>query len=482
MSVFRNWDDEFFPCRPSSLKTAQNNRIALANNPGVLIRQMVCRMAPSALTESPDTWVVVMAKTLTIALPAKNEPGIAETLVYLARAVTRLPSDVNVETLVCVNGSNDNTLPNAREVAASSYGQLLGLRVIESDPGKIVAQREILNQRRFGGAMVSIDSDVKVNAQGVRAVYDSLMRQKDEVSISYAQVLPEIDAASTSLQFLYADSCRLRRTYMPPAPWVHGRLYGMTKKALGLIYAEHHIDERIANTKLHPLARQLALHKGPTSDDKFATRVVCDAVGREAIAKVPEAQASFIPPADVKQLFLAARRSAIELARLDILFPEHAHIQKGFERDMAAAASELMGRVRAEDVMPHEVQNMDFAVRLEQTLAAFVAQEDLQKPQERLAEKVEALMQHPAIQGASHSDLRAEVDGFFKALQKDYAAQTSAAQGQHWVALQSTKPADMKLGEAVMKFMGQLGRLGVLAERPFGFPASHAGFQPSMAG
>lgn len=406
--------------------------------------------------------MVIMGQTLTIAIPARDEPLIQQTLLYLADAVSRLPADVAVETIVCINGSTDNTKSLAEALLDTECGQKLNLQVIESAPGKTVAQQEILRQRKYTGPVISHDADVLVNPEGIAAIYEAISN-KQGLGVVYAQIMPIIDPAnSTPLQTIYRDVYESRRQHMRARPWVHGRIHGMTAEAADLVMQCHdNIEWRTSRVEHHPFAEKLQLHRGPASDDKLVTRLAYHAAGPESIRKIPAAQASFIPPASVAELYWGVRRSVMELERLDILFPEHAYIQRQLMAEVKVSETEMFGRARAGAVTPRQMLHLDFAHRLEDTLAAMVLESELHKTLPvSAAEQIHDLLQHPVL-SEKHpitDPLRVELANFLH-LRKVESSSSADAEGEEiWIPLTSTKMVSSLPSEIMRSVSGAVGR------------------------
>jgi hypothetical protein len=76
----------------------------------------------------------------------------------------------------------------------------------------------------------------------------------------------------------------------------------------------------------HPMG----FHHGPIVDDIHYSRVLVHLFGRHSIALVPDARVRFVPPDSMAELYRDSCRTELELARLDVLFPEHAYLEKEF--------------------------------------------------------------------------------------------------------------------------------------------------------
>jgi hypothetical protein len=395
-----------------------------------------------------------MSKTLTLAIPARREPAILETLIHLASAVKNLPSDVQVETIVCVNGCDGRTRVFAEQLLGQGYGNILGLRIIESEPGKLVAQKKIYEERKFKGVMISHDADVIVNAEGIAALYAVLSKREElnQPTIAYAQCVPIVDLDFCSpLKRFYSDVYAARYRHLSCRPWVHGRIHGMTTVAADCVFDDSGVSKRIAKTRSHPLAKSLALYQGPIVDDIFSSRIVCHAYGSSSIVKVPDAKAAFVPPFDIRELFLSIRRAVIEIKRLDILYPEHMPVHQKFETAVALSDAEIFGRIRSGATTTPELLRLDFAYQLEETLGTFVRVHDLKKPSEPLGEKVKKLLDHPALVAEredwlSERNLATEVRLFLHGLLADYSKVAAAERNDHWVELAETKRNKIELG------------------------------------
>lgn len=118
--------------------------------------------------------------------------------------------------------------------------------------------------------------------------------------------------------------------FLTPRKYFHGRGYFIRSTELFFLSDE----ERERANQLNAKKRYawMRLNAGPLVDDIHLSRALVHRYGPESIQEVPDAVVEFTAPRTIRDFYHGQRRLLIELRRLDALFPEHAHLQKDFER------------------------------------------------------------------------------------------------------------------------------------------------------
>jgi hypothetical protein len=235
--------------------------------------------------------------------------------------------------------------------------------VIHSEPGKIVAQRAIAAQRDFGGAILFTDADVRLNENGIAALFGAL-KDRPAIRVAYAQVVPIISSDCSSLETML-DTYYCLRHLLPPRRYFHGRAF-ILRSAEDLT-ADYGMASRAARVPDRALAERLRIDQGPLVDDIFLSRVIVHTYGLDAIHEEPGAIAYFYPPANYHDLYLSARRTRLEIERLNLLFPEHRYLEEQHFKRSKPTLSKLLT-----DVTHEQATSFDLALQLEEFLCTLV--------------------------------------------------------------------------------------------------------------
>ncbi len=276
-------------------------------------------------------------KTLTIGVPVYNEerslPSFFENLVH---AVKALPRNIDVEVIFCVNGCEDGSEALLKEQTRNS-SDMASMRVIESEPGKMNAQMAIVENREFDGPICFADADIIMNPATLKSLYEALEKD-DDCQVSYAKVEPFYDGLTNGDDTAFNDLLFTHykyREHQPERSYFHGRTF-MLRDDSYLRDVNIDLDERVQRVRDEEnpwYVEHLGLNKGPLIDDIYLSRAIVADHGAGAITKVDEAKIHFHPPTSIDDYSRVLERTAAEIKRLDLLFPEHAHLQESvFQR------------------------------------------------------------------------------------------------------------------------------------------------------
>lgn len=255
---------------------------------------------------------------ITIGIPYLDEGQDFDLLAGgLSQTLDALPPNLPREVVVCVNGSGDEFAGLLEARVAASPLSRHGARVITSSEGKLVAQQAIVESRSLDGYLAFVDSDVVLEPNVLHRLWETLEADAD-CMVSYGQPVAVFPDKGNTVHLLLRTHYSLReRAYH--RVYFHGRAFMMRRWFLELPTATAVLQTKVAV--------RLRLHKGPLVDDIVLSRIAVARWGPEVIREVQEANVYFDPPDTVRGLYAAHLRVALELARLDLLYPEHAQLQ-----------------------------------------------------------------------------------------------------------------------------------------------------------
>ena len=256
---------------------------------------------------------------VTIGIPYRDE---GQNLTLLAggllAALDELPAVVRREVIVCVNGSREGFESTLTAMLAEAGLNKHGFRVITSGEGKLTAMRAIVAQRIERGYLCFVDSDVVIESKVLRLLWEALERDAC-CKLAYAQPVPVFPDDRNWIHRLLRVHYSLReRVYR--RPFFHGRAF---------MLREWFFDAPGSLDSVRPgVIRRLSLERGPLVDDIAMSRMAVARWGGESIIEVQEANVHFDTPDSLRGLYAGALRVALEVQRLDLLYPEHAHLQE----------------------------------------------------------------------------------------------------------------------------------------------------------
>ena len=261
---------------------------------------------------------------LTIGIPYRDEGQsfslLAGGLMY---AIQELPPDVPRELIFCVNGSRAGFAEDLERLLGEAGLDQHNARVITSSEGKLAAQRAIEQKRALKGYVAFVDSDVVLEKNVLRLLWDAL-ESDEHCMIAYGQPVPVFPEKLNILhQIMRAHYALRERAYH--RAYFHGRAFMLREWFFDNPDAPARVTAAVSN--------RLRLDRGPLVDDIAMSRMAVARWGEYAIREVQEANVYFDPPDDLHGLYAGALRVALEIHRLDILYPQHAHLQKNLFRN-----------------------------------------------------------------------------------------------------------------------------------------------------
>ena len=254
---------------------------------------------------------------LTVGVPCRNEGQDFSLFAGgLREALRDLPIEIPIEVLICVNGSEAGfTDQLASIVEVSGLGDY-SVSLVSSPEGKLEAMKAIAGKRRLHGYLASVDSDVVLAPNVLRRLWETLESDPGCI-VTYGQPVPVFPRQPNLVHRLSRVRYALRdRAYH--RPYFHGRAF---------MLREWFFDASGQTTDTDPaLAKRLKFQKGPLVDAIAMSLMAVARWGTVAIREVPEANVYFDPPDDLRGLYAGALRVALEIQRLDLLYPHHRHL------------------------------------------------------------------------------------------------------------------------------------------------------------
>lgn len=236
----------------------------------------------------------------------------------LSQALDALPADVEREVILCVNGSPGGFVDELSALVKRSSLKRHNARVITSEEGKLTAQQAIVDARKLTGYVAFVDSDVVLEANVVRRLWETL-ESDARCMVSYGQPVAVFPKNLSWIHLLLRTHYALReRAYH--RPYFHGRAFMMRHWFLEPPTSSHTPHSR--------LTTQLQLHRGPIVDDIVLSRIAVATWGPASIREVQEANVYFDPPDTLSGLYAAHLRVALEIQRLNLLYPHHSKLQQ----------------------------------------------------------------------------------------------------------------------------------------------------------
>jgi len=114
------------------------------------------------------------ALQLTIGIPVRNEEKTFKKFICsLQAAVELLDKKIAIETIVCLNGSSDNSEQIIDDLIEGPVISKIKLQKIYSAEGKINALNAIIKARRFSGFICFFDADTLLNENCLIALWSA---------------------------------------------------------------------------------------------------------------------------------------------------------------------------------------------------------------------------------------------------------------------------------------------------------------------
>lgn len=278
-------------------------------------------------------------RNITIGIPARNEENtIRKMLDSLIESIEILPKWVNYELFICLNNCTDNTEAIVDGAVEDYKKKNINLQKVHSKPGKIEAQRKVLQSRKNSeGLTFFFDADIIVDKYCISALWYSYIKNP-ELQISYAKVepiffkTPSLIEKIINLYFFY-PYLRNKRFYF------YGRAFGIKDWNV----PDFSQSDQVSSFQQECITKRnkvnLQLERGPLVDDIYLSRYIAHNYGLNMIMEVKEAVVNFMPISNLTDYYYGSRRLWLELERLDTLFPEHAYLQKNFFKRKIKMAS-----------------------------------------------------------------------------------------------------------------------------------------------
>ncbi len=251
---------------------------------------------------------------LTVGIPCRDEGqdfGLFAS--GLRGAIDGLPAGLPVEIIFCLNGSGEDFSERLTSIVKSAGVTEFHTRFITSPEGKIEALKAIAKARTLDGYLAFVDSDVVLEANVLRELR-RVLESEAGCKISYGQPVPVFPSKMNLIHRLSRVHYAMReRAYR--RPYFHGRAF---------MLREWFFDDPGGTENVEPaLVRRLKLERGPLVDDIALSLMAVARWGSGSIREVQQANVYFDPPDDLAGLYAGALRVALELQRLNLLYPQH---------------------------------------------------------------------------------------------------------------------------------------------------------------
>ncbi|MCP5404860.1 MAG: glycosyltransferase family 2 protein [Pseudomonadaceae bacterium] len=259
---------------------------------------------------------------ITLGVPARNEaqnlPRLVSSLLHNQQIVQ---DRYHLQTLICINGSTDKSEEVACSLGGDPRYQDLNISVLSSDAGKMAAQQEICRQRQ-GEWVVFADADTELDQNCLNGLLIDA-EQHPEAQVVYADTIPQWSGKLSLFDWM------LSVHYQQPDVLTHRHYFqgrSFLIKCPDVFLSTMRKGEGLE--KAYP--RFLNLQAGPQIDDVYLSRLIFDKYGAGSMLKSPSARLNYVPPRSMADYYRGMKRLLIEIHRLDILYPEHAHLQRDY--------------------------------------------------------------------------------------------------------------------------------------------------------
>ena len=161
---------------------------------------------------------------LTIGIPVRNEEKTLNEFIYsLQAAVEILDESITVETIVCLNGSSDNSEQIIDDLIEELADSRLKLQKIHSAEGKINAQNAIFRARQLSSFICFLDADILLDENCLVALWDTIIAESS-LQVAYARVQPISAEHKTLVEWLQSIHYK-HPEILTPRKYFHGRGY-----------------------------------------------------------------------------------------------------------------------------------------------------------------------------------------------------------------------------------------------------------------
>src|SRR3989344_3280017 len=259
--------------------------------------------------------------SLTIGVPVRNESRTLEKFIDSLRvSVDLLPANVAVETIICINSSTDDSQAVAERLIQKHSGSRFNLSIVQSQEGKMEAQRTILLSRRFHGMTAFFDADIIVHRHCLLNLWNA-MEANPSLKVAYSRVKILNHGHETIVEWIESVHYAFPH-FLTPRKYFHGRGYFIRPTELFFLTNEEKERANQLNAMKH--CAWMRLDKGPLVDDIYISRALVHRYGSKSIQEVSSAIVEFTAPRTLRDFYHGQRRLLIELRRLFTLFPEYA--------------------------------------------------------------------------------------------------------------------------------------------------------------
>lgn len=260
---------------------------------------------------------------ITVGLPIFNEEtNLRVFFSYLKNSIEALDSNLNIETIACLNGCTDKSELVAKEIESSSLGQRINLRVIYSEKGKINAIIKIMEYRKNDGPICFFDSDTIVCKETIARLYNKLF-ENPNCYLSYSNCIPIYIESDNLSKFQRSQKSYYRyRENLPSKQYFHGRAY--------MLRDDQEIKNMAIENKKIKISSKL-IH-GIRVDDIYLSRAIYLKYGKDSMQEVSESKIFFHPPQTENELKLGILRTIYEINHINQIFPKFKEIELKLDR------------------------------------------------------------------------------------------------------------------------------------------------------
>ena len=163
-------------------------------------------------------------ESLTIGIPVRNESLTLERFIDSLRvSVNILPAHLTVETIICINGSTDESEVVAERLVQKYSGSRFNLSIVHSHEGKMEAQRTILLSRRLHGMTAFFDADIIVHRYCLLNLWNA-MEANSSLKVVYSRVKILNHGYETIVEWIESVHYAFPH-FLTPRKYFHGRGY-----------------------------------------------------------------------------------------------------------------------------------------------------------------------------------------------------------------------------------------------------------------
>lgn len=247
-----------------------------------------------------------MKPSYTIGVPAKNEENTIRYMMQtLNQDVTYNPIDGTLETLVCVNGCEDDT-EKMTKILKTKY-PLLNIKIIESDEGLVNAQKQIISESNSSSDFVLFyNADLLIKKGSTANIINHLNNNIEALAVTGEKI------ALPKRNFWYEVfnmEALNPQLSTPDRKYLMGCCFGIRKES-------YNVPDCLV------------------SDDMFLSYNLVYNNGQEAVQKAPEVLVFTIGPQTLKDYFNKRRRYKLELNKIFKMHPEFKKLQHYFKREI----------------------------------------------------------------------------------------------------------------------------------------------------